>query len=361
MPPRPAVTTSVPAQRPPKWRRASGGQRLVGALQDALRADVDPRAGRHLAVHRQAAVLEVAEVLPRGPAPARAVALAMSTRGAHGCVRNTPTGLPDCTSSVSSFSRSRSDATMRRRPPSCARRLPGAAVDDQVVGPLGDLGIEVVHQHAQRGFLRPALARERRRRAGRGWCGRRSSWSSAARSQRIGTRRYARSAIVDSSTEPSRAVGCPRPAHRRAADRTPVTLMSSESAARRQRARRSRSAARSPRCRATGGRSSTRCGTSCAHVAQRRHRAAASFERRRAGRAPGTRTAPRSRRTSVASARRARLERRGHAHADVVFLAGRGRDRVDAGRVRERLELRGQRGGRDLRHHEPGVQPAVRA
>ena len=30
----------------------------------------------------------------------------MSTRGAHSCVRNTPTGLPDCTSSVSSGSSS---------------------------------------------------------------------------------------------------------------------------------------------------------------------------------------------------------------------------------------------------------------
>ena len=38
----------------------------------------------------------------------------------------------------------------------------GAAVDDQILGTLGDLGIEIVHQHPQRGFLRPALAGERR-------------------------------------------------------------------------------------------------------------------------------------------------------------------------------------------------------
>ena len=48
-------------------------------------------------------------------------ALAISTRGASACVRKTPTGLPDCTSSVSSFS---SVAQRRRRwrrtPPSCA-------------------------------------------------------------------------------------------------------------------------------------------------------------------------------------------------------------------------------------------------
>ncbi len=37
--------------------------------------------------------------------------LAISTRGAHSWVRITPTGLPDCTSSVSSSSRSRSVRT----------------------------------------------------------------------------------------------------------------------------------------------------------------------------------------------------------------------------------------------------------
>ena len=43
------------------------GERLEGALQDALGADVDPRAGGHLAVHRQPEVLEPAELLPVGP------------------------------------------------------------------------------------------------------------------------------------------------------------------------------------------------------------------------------------------------------------------------------------------------------
>ena len=41
-----------------------------------------------------------------------------------------------------------------------ARRLARPAVDDEIVGPLGDLGIEVVHEHPQRGFLLPAAARD---------------------------------------------------------------------------------------------------------------------------------------------------------------------------------------------------------
>ena len=40
---------------------------LVGALHDALRADVDPRAGRHLAVHHQALAIELVEMLPGRP------------------------------------------------------------------------------------------------------------------------------------------------------------------------------------------------------------------------------------------------------------------------------------------------------
>ena len=40
---------------------------LVGALHDPLAADVDPRARRHLAVHRQPERLEPAELVPGGP------------------------------------------------------------------------------------------------------------------------------------------------------------------------------------------------------------------------------------------------------------------------------------------------------
>ena len=42
-----------------------------------------------------------------------------------------------------------------------ARRLARSAVDHQIVRPLGDVGIEIVHQHSQRGFLRPAFAGQR--------------------------------------------------------------------------------------------------------------------------------------------------------------------------------------------------------
>ena len=57
----------VPRSVPPKCWRASLGERLVRALQDALGPDVDPRPGGHLAVHHQARPLELAEDAPRSP------------------------------------------------------------------------------------------------------------------------------------------------------------------------------------------------------------------------------------------------------------------------------------------------------
>jgi len=39
-----------------------------------------------------------------------------------------------------------------------ARGFSGAAIDDEIVGALGNIGIEIVHEHAQGGFLLPAFA-----------------------------------------------------------------------------------------------------------------------------------------------------------------------------------------------------------
>jgi len=46
-----------------------GGECFVGALNDALRTDVDPASRRHLAVHEKAKSFEAAEFVPGGPVP----------------------------------------------------------------------------------------------------------------------------------------------------------------------------------------------------------------------------------------------------------------------------------------------------
>ena len=67
MPPRPAVRIQRPASAAAEVLAAGFHEGLVSALHDALAADVDPRAGRHLAVHHQALAIQFVEVLPGGP------------------------------------------------------------------------------------------------------------------------------------------------------------------------------------------------------------------------------------------------------------------------------------------------------
>ena len=43
-------------------------KRFVGALQDALRPDIDPAPRSHLAIHHQSFGLQLAEMIPIGPA-----------------------------------------------------------------------------------------------------------------------------------------------------------------------------------------------------------------------------------------------------------------------------------------------------
>ena len=131
------------------------GEAFVRALQDSLRADVDPRTRSHLPVHREALVFEAAELVPVRPIgyqvgvgdqhprrpfvrahdadrlarldEHRLVALERGERAQHRPVRIPRTGGP-----------------------------PGAAVDDEPVRVLGDLGVEVVLQHPVGSLLRPA-------------------------------------------------------------------------------------------------------------------------------------------------------------------------------------------------------------
>ena len=148
-------------ERPAEVLAGALGEGLVGALQDALRADVDPRAGRHLAVHGEAERIEPAELVPGRPArhqvrvgdqhPRR-----LLVRPEH----------PDRLAALDQQGLVVLEPPERRDDPlvalPVAGRLAAAAVDDQLLRPLGDRGVEVVHQHPERRFLVPALAGERR-------------------------------------------------------------------------------------------------------------------------------------------------------------------------------------------------------
>ena len=155
IPPRPAVRVTVPRSVPPKCWRASLGERLVGALQDPLGPDVDPGAGGHLAVHHQALPLEVAEDVPGRP-------LADEVRVRDEDARR-PRVRPDDPDRLAGLDEQRlvvgeapelADDGVEGVP--AAGRATGPAVDDEVVRVLGDLGVQVVHEHPQDRFLLPA-------------------------------------------------------------------------------------------------------------------------------------------------------------------------------------------------------------
>ncbi len=119
---------------------------LVGALHDTLCADIDPRTGRHLAVHHQAFAIEFVEMLPIGPVRHQVGIGQQDARGVlvrleyadrlarldqQGLVILQPLqGLDDL---VIAFP--------------VARRPANAAIDHQLFRTLGDIGVEVVHQH----------------------------------------------------------------------------------------------------------------------------------------------------------------------------------------------------------------------
>ena len=146
-------------------RLARSAERLVRPLQDPLGADVDPRAGGHLTEHRQPLGLETAELVPRGP------------RGDEEGVRDQHArrvGMrPEHPDGLARLDEERlAVAEAEERPHDVAQRLvrpggaTGSAVDDERLGMLGHLGIEVVEEHPKRSLRlpRPCVQRAAARR-----------------------------------------------------------------------------------------------------------------------------------------------------------------------------------------------------
>ena len=133
------------------------GECFVGALQNSLRADVDPASGGHLAVHHQAGAVELVEMFPVVPVADEIRIGDQDARRVGVRAKNSDwlAGLHQKRFVIFERAKRRDDG-VETFP--VARGFAASAVDDQVFRLLGDLGIEVVHQHAQRGFLLPAFA-----------------------------------------------------------------------------------------------------------------------------------------------------------------------------------------------------------
>jgi len=129
---------------------------FVGALDDALAADVDPAAGGHLAVHGQALGIQFVEVLPTGPVRHQvgvgnqyARCIAVGLEHADRLARLHQQGFI-----VIEVGQALDDLVVALP---VARGATNTTVDHQLFRVLGDFRIEVVHQHPQRRFCQPAL------------------------------------------------------------------------------------------------------------------------------------------------------------------------------------------------------------
>jgi hypothetical protein len=142
-------------------------ERLVGALQDALAADVDPASRSHLAEHRQAESLEPAELVPGGPARDEQRVRDQDARSSG--------ARPEDSDRLAALNEQRlvvaerqQRADERAQRLGIPRRLSRAAVDDELLGPLGDLRVEIVQQHSQRAPPSTTSARSARCREAHG-------------------------------------------------------------------------------------------------------------------------------------------------------------------------------------------------
>ncbi len=129
---------------------------LVGALDDALRADVDPAARGHLAVHHEAGAIELVERLPIRPfgddvgiGDEHARRILVGAEDADRLARLDEQGL------VVLEPLERLDDLVEAGP--IARGAADPAIDDQALRILGDLVVEIVHQHPDGGFGGPAF------------------------------------------------------------------------------------------------------------------------------------------------------------------------------------------------------------
>jgi hypothetical protein len=132
-------------------------ERFVGALHDALAADVDPAAGRHLAEHHQAFAVELVEVLPGCP-----------MRHQVGVGEQHPRCIDVRAEDSDRFARLDQQRLVVAEPLEhfadavetrpVARGAPDTAVDDQGLRILGHFGIEVVLQHSESGLGKPVAA-----------------------------------------------------------------------------------------------------------------------------------------------------------------------------------------------------------
>ncbi|MNC46017.1 hypothetical protein D3C75_950120 [compost metagenome] len=129
---------------------------LIGPLDNTLRTNVNPAARCHLPVHGQPFLVQLVKGVPVGPGRNQIGIRQQNTRGVR---MGTEDGHRFAGLNQQRFivrkRGQRLDYCVIASP--VAGRFTNAAIDNQLPGMLCHLGVQIVHQHAQRGFLHPAL------------------------------------------------------------------------------------------------------------------------------------------------------------------------------------------------------------
>ncbi len=132
------------------------GERLKRALDDALRADVNPAARGHLAVHHQPGAIELVEHFPIGPfgnevgvGDEHARRVLVRAEDADRLARLDEQGF------LIAQPFERFDNLVEARP--VARSAADPAIDDEALRVLSDVRVEIVHQHPYGGLGGPAF------------------------------------------------------------------------------------------------------------------------------------------------------------------------------------------------------------
>ena len=131
-------------------------ERLIRPLNDALGADIDPGAGRHLAVHHEPLLIQLMEMIPVRPmrhevGVRNQNARRVLVRAEHA---NRLAGLDEQRLVGLELAQRRDNAIEALPVP---RRPANAAVHHQLARFLGHFGIQIIHQHPERRFREPAL------------------------------------------------------------------------------------------------------------------------------------------------------------------------------------------------------------
>ena len=135
------------------------GEGLVSALHNPLCANINPRAGGHLAVHHQALLIELIEMIPIRP-------VRHDVRVGDQNTRRICMGLHDGNRLTRLHDQRlvRFEVFQTRNHPveiiPCPCRPPDAAIDHKFMRILSHFRMQIVHQHAHRSLGEPAFRRD---------------------------------------------------------------------------------------------------------------------------------------------------------------------------------------------------------